>query len=95
MSFTFATRSITAKESYFISAPLPWPGRGARIDVAKAEAAIVGTDREAVRLMARRALRIPGPGSRGVTEIGVVGRGAQGGRPPSRPEGGGSRTSSR
>ncbi len=58
MSFTFATRSITAKESYHLSVPLPWPGRGARIDVAKAEAAISGTDRDAVRLMARRALRL-------------------------------------
>ncbi len=58
MSFTFATRSITAKESYSFAVPLPWPGRGARIDVAKAQAAIVGNDREAVRLMARRALRL-------------------------------------
>jgi len=58
MSFTFATRSITAKESYFLSVPLPWPGRGARIDVAKAQVAMAGTDREAARLMARRALRL-------------------------------------
>ncbi len=58
MSFTFASRSITAKESYFLSVPLPWPGRGARIDVAKAQAAMVGTDREAARLLARRALRL-------------------------------------
>jgi len=58
MSFTFATRSITAKESYALSVPLPWPGRGAKIDVAKAQAAIVATDRDAVRLTARRALRL-------------------------------------
>ncbi|MEO8501862.1 MAG: TolC family protein [Vicinamibacteria bacterium] len=57
-AFTFATRSITAKESYAFSVPLPWPGRGARLDVAKAGAALVGTDREAARLLARRALRL-------------------------------------
>ncbi|MBX7185850.1 MAG: TolC family protein [Vicinamibacteria bacterium] len=58
LSFTFATRSITARESYFLSVPLPWPGRGARIDVAKAQAAIVGADHEVARLTARRALRL-------------------------------------
>ena len=57
-AFTFATRSITAKESYALSMPLPWPGRGARIEVARANAFLAGTDREAARLLARRALRL-------------------------------------
>lgn len=57
-SFTFATRSITAKESYALSAPLPWPGRGARLAVAKAAAEIAGTERQAARLMGRRAMRL-------------------------------------
>ena len=57
-AFTFATRSITAKESYALSMPLPWPGRGARIEVARANAFLAGTDREAARLLGRRALRL-------------------------------------
>ena len=57
-SLSFATRSITAKESYALSALLPWPGRGARIEVAKAGAALAATDREATRAMGRRALRL-------------------------------------
>ncbi len=57
-SFGFATHSITARQSYSLSVPLPWPGRGPRIDAAKAGAAVVGTDREAARLMARHALRV-------------------------------------
>lgn len=57
-SFSFATRSITAKESYAFSVPLPWPGRGARLAVARAEAAVVGTDKEAARLIGRRAMRL-------------------------------------
>jgi cobalt-zinc-cadmium efflux system outer membrane protein len=57
-SFTFATRSITAKESYALAVPLPWPGRGARIELARAERTLAGTDREAARLLGRRALRL-------------------------------------
>ncbi len=57
-TFSFASRSITARESYALSLPLPWPGRGARLDAAKAGVAMVGTDRESARLMARRALRL-------------------------------------
>jgi outer membrane protein TolC len=58
LSFSFATRSITARESYALSVPLPWPGRGARLDFAKAGVALAGTDQEAARLLARRALRL-------------------------------------
>ena len=57
-SFSFATRSLTAKESYGLSLPLPWPGRGARLDVARAEAAVAGADRDLVRSTARRAMRL-------------------------------------
>jgi len=57
-SFGFATHSITARQSYSLSVPLPWPGRGSRIDAAKAGAAVAGTDRDSARLMARHALRV-------------------------------------
>lgn len=58
LSIGFARRSITARESYSVSTPLPWPGRGARIEAARAEAALVGSDREATRRVGRRALRL-------------------------------------
>lgn len=58
VSLGFARRSITARESYSLSAPLPWPGRGARIEAARAEAALAGSDRDASRRIGRRALRL-------------------------------------
>jgi outer membrane protein TolC len=57
-SFGFATHSVSARQSYSLSVPLPWPGRGPRVDVAKAGVAAAGTDRDGARLIARRALRI-------------------------------------
>jgi outer membrane protein TolC len=57
-SFGFATHSITARQSYSLSVPLPWPGRGPRVDAAKAGVVVVGSDRESARLMARHALRV-------------------------------------
>jgi|GEM_PF-1574475 len=57
-SLSFTTRSITARESYALSAPLPWPGRGARIDVAKAGSVLAAADRESALAMARRAMRL-------------------------------------
>ena len=31
-SLTFATHSVSARQSYLLDVPLPWPGRGARVD---------------------------------------------------------------
>jgi cobalt-zinc-cadmium efflux system outer membrane protein len=57
-SLTFATHSVSARQSYLLDVPLPWPGRGARVDVARGNVTQAEADRDLARLEARRAIRL-------------------------------------
>lgn len=57
-TISFARRSITAKESYGLSVPLPWPGRSARISSARAGVDIAVAERDLARSVARKAMRL-------------------------------------
>lgn len=56
-SVSVSTHSITARESFGVAVPLPWPGRGPRIEVARARVVEATMERDVSRLDARRALR--------------------------------------
>jgi len=57
LEVSLTTNSVTARESASVLVPLPWPGRGPRIEAATARLSTAARTREEALASARRALR--------------------------------------